>query len=244
MLRRATGPTRDAVEVVASDRRRRRPRLGRPVRRRRTGARSRERAAGRRAGERRRRTASGRCIRPRRTPWPRRCWSCCGPRRGETRLGPLRRGRAVRRGAGRPDRGAGSTRGRVGAGRASRRPARSLADLPASRWSQAEVERALAGAGSPAPVDLVVLDPPRTGAGARVVRAIAAAAAAGGRLRRLRPGRARPRRADLPRARAGGWPSCAAFDCFPQTHHVECVALLTPVGESRVETACRRVKVP
>jgi tRNA/tmRNA/rRNA uracil-C5-methylase (TrmA/RlmC/RlmD family) len=78
-------------------------------------------------------------------------------------------------------------------------------------------------------VDLVVLDPPRAGAGARVVAQIAAC-----------------------RPRAVAYVSCdpasfardvamfadrglrlvavRAFDLFPMTHHVECVGLLTPVG--------------
>ncbi|MGB7979258.1 MAG: TRAM domain-containing protein [Candidatus Nanopelagicales bacterium] len=80
---------------------------------------------------------------------------------------------------------------------------------------------ALAGA------DLVVLDPPRTGAGAEVVAAIAAA---------------RPRAVayvacdpvalarDLATFRAAGMvvAELVALDLFPTTHHVECVAHLIP----------------
>ena len=80
---------------------------------------------------------------------------------------------------------------------------------------------ALAGA------DLVVLDPPRVGAGAEVVRAIAAA---------------RPRAVayvacdpvalarDLATFAVGDYRlvELVAFDLFPSTHHVECVAHLAP----------------
>jgi tRNA/tmRNA/rRNA uracil-C5-methylase (TrmA/RlmC/RlmD family) len=73
--------------------------------------------------------------------------------------------------------------------------------------------------------DLVVLDPPRAGAGASVVRTIA---------------RARPRAVayvtcdpasfgrDVSTFRQLGWRLSAlrAFDAFPMTHHVECVGLL------------------
>ncbi len=76
--------------------------------------------------------------------------------------------------------------------------------------------------------DLVVLDPPRTGAGARVVRkiselaprAIAYVACDPAALAR-----------DLRTFGEAGWKTTniRAFDCFPQTHHVECVALLVKI---------------
>ena len=111
-----------------------------------------------------RRTASGRSIRPRPTPWSRRCWTCCDPAAGRDGLGPVRRRRAVRRGAGRTDRRPGSpwsSRRRSG----WRRPGANLADLPGVEVVAAKVDVALARRRITGPVDLVVLDPPRTGAG-------------------------------------------------------------------------------
>ncbi len=104
---------------------------------------------------------------------------------------------------------------------------RNLADLPAARVVAARVERVLARVLAAEPVELVVLDPPRAGAGGDVVRLLAAA---------------RPRAIGYvacdPAALARdvrvfvdeGWRLAAlrGYDAYPMTHHVECVALLLP----------------
>ncbi len=79
----------------------------------------------------------------------------------------------------------------------------------------------------PKRTDLVVLDPPRTGAGKDVVdaiiarrpRAIAYVACDPAALAR-----------DLRRATTGGYrvSTIRAFDLFPMTHHLEAVAILEP----------------
>ena len=79
-------------------------------------------------------------------------------------------------------------------------------------------------------VDLAVLDPPRSGAGRPVVdricalrpRAVAYVACDPAALAR-----------DLSYAREHGYVArtIRAFDAFPFTHHVECIALLEPVGD-------------
>jgi len=77
--------------------------------------------------------------------------------------------------------------------------------------------------------DMVVLDPPRTGAGKSVVRDIAA----------LRPRAiayvacdpaALARDVAYARDAGYGMRSLRAFDAFPMTHHVECIAILEPLG--------------
>ncbi len=75
------------------------------------------------------------------------------------------------------------------------------------------------------PVDLVVLDPPRSGAGAAVVRSVVAA-----RPRAVAYVACDPAALarDVATFRQEGWrlAELRGYDCFPMTHHVECVALL------------------
>jgi len=99
-----------------------------------------------------------------------------------------------------------------------------------------QVERVLRSL--PHRVDLVVLDPPRTGIGRVVVeavvarrpRAIAYVACDPAALAR-----------DLATAAGLGYRAdpITAYDLFPMTHHVECVAILTPGSATRV-SATRR----
>ena len=101
---------------------------------------------------------------------------------------------------------------------------RNLADLPGAEVVQARVDAALSRRRVTGPVDLVVLDPPRSGAGAKVVRAIAAA-----RPRAIAYVACDPAALarDVATFAEQGWRLAAlrAFDCFPMTQHVECVAL-------------------
>jgi tRNA/tmRNA/rRNA uracil-C5-methylase (TrmA/RlmC/RlmD family) len=103
---------------------------------------------------------------------------------------------------------------------------RNLHDMPWVKIVRGRVDRVMPSE----PVDLVVLDPPRTGAGAKVVQQIAA----------LRP-RAVAYVACDPAALARDVATFAeagyelaglrAFDLFPMTHHIECVASLRPIPE-------------
>jgi tRNA/tmRNA/rRNA uracil-C5-methylase (TrmA/RlmC/RlmD family) len=104
---------------------------------------------------------------------------------------------------------------------------RNLRDLTTVTVLHSDVSRALANPRWRT-VDLVVLDPPRSGAGPAVVvsiiarspRAIAYVACDPAALAR-----------DVRVFRDHGWrlAELRAFDLFPMTHHVECVALLTPL---------------
>ncbi|TQS41305.1 methyltransferase [Cryptosporangium phraense] len=101
---------------------------------------------------------------------------------------------------------------------------RNLRDTPWASVVVGRVDSALSS-GLPEPVDLVVLDPPRSGAGAAVVRAVAS-----------RSPRAIAYVACDPAAFARDVATFAevgyalqrvrAFDAFPMTHHVECVGTL------------------
>jgi len=120
--------------------------------------------------------------------------------------------------------------------RSSRDAARNTADLPAAEVRcESVTPRSLRALG---PLDLVVLDPPREGAGKALIAA----------LTRLEPA---PRRVayvacdpasfarDLEVALEAGWtmPTLRAFDLFPMTEHVELVAFLEPPASRPVEGA-------
>jgi len=114
--------------------------------------------------------------------------------------------------------------------RAVRDADRNVADRPQVEVRQGKVDRALRPlVRQGITADVVVLDPPRTGAGRSVIRDLAA----------LRP-RAVAYVAcdpaalarDLAYAQEAGFTvrSVRAFDAFPMTHHVECVAILEPAA--------------
>ncbi|MGW5054474.1 class I SAM-dependent RNA methyltransferase [Actinokineospora sp. NPDC004072] len=100
-----------------------------------------------------------------------------------------------------------------------------LVDLPAVRVFAGKVEDVLTAESLPAP-DVVVLDPPRKGAGASVVDAIATRTPA--RIVYVACDPAALAR-DIALFARHGYQLTAlrAFDAFPMTHHVESVALLT-----------------
>jgi tRNA/tmRNA/rRNA uracil-C5-methylase (TrmA/RlmC/RlmD family) len=98
-----------------------------------------------------------------------------------------------------------------------------LADLPQVRWSVGRVERLLGSLGSRP--DVVVADPPRRGLGRELVDGIAAHAPA--RVVHVACDPAALAR-DLALFAGRGYrlAELRAFDAFPMTHHMECVALL------------------
>jgi len=111
-----------------------------------------------------------------------------------------------------------SARAAVDDGRAA------LADLPQVGWRVGRVEKVLVGL--PGPPDVVVADPPRKGLGRAVVDALAT----------NRPERvvyvacdpaALARDVAFFAERGYTLTELRAFDAFPMTHHMECVALLT-----------------
>ena len=105
--------------------------------------------------------------------------------------------------------------------------ARARSNVPDARFIAGPMEKHLGSL--PPTADVVVLDPPRKGAGAAVVqriaalhpRAIAYVACDPSALAR-----------DLSTFSLAGYEpvSIEAFDLFPMTHHVECVAILVPGG--------------
>jgi tRNA/tmRNA/rRNA uracil-C5-methylase (TrmA/RlmC/RlmD family) len=101
----------------------------------------------------------------------------------------------------------------------------SLADLRNVTIVQTTVERARLH-GKP---DVIVLDPPRSGAGARVVRMVTEAAPRAIAYVACDPASfAR----DVATFRAAGWrlDALRSFDAFPMTHHIESVGLFVPAG--------------
>ncbi|WP_036571110.1 class I SAM-dependent RNA methyltransferase [Nocardia sp. BMG51109] len=107
--------------------------------------------------------------------------------------------------------------------------AAALRDLPWVDLTAQRVERWLAGRiGSAAP-QVVVLDPPRAGAGKEVVTALTACAPA--RIVHVGCDPASFAR-DIGCYHESGYrvTRLRAFDAFPATHHVECLALLEPLG--------------
>ncbi|NJQ01999.1 class I SAM-dependent RNA methyltransferase [Streptomyces zingiberis] len=104
-----------------------------------------------------------------------------------------------------------------------------LADLDRVRVEQGKVEQVLPRTGI-TEADLVVLDPPRAGAGRRTVADIAALGP-----RRIAYVACDPAALarDLAYFREGGYKvrMLRAFDLFPMTSHVECVAILEPAGK-------------
>ncbi|MFI5619330.1 class I SAM-dependent RNA methyltransferase [Streptomyces sp. NPDC051567] len=102
-----------------------------------------------------------------------------------------------------------------------------LADMPRVRIEQGKVEQILPKTGI-TECDLVVLDPPRAGAGKQTVRHIAGLAA-----RRIAYVACDPAALarDLGYFKENGYKvrTLRVFDLFPMTHHVECVAILEPI---------------
>jgi tRNA/tmRNA/rRNA uracil-C5-methylase (TrmA/RlmC/RlmD family) len=115
--------------------------------------------------------------------------------------------------------------------RASELAGENLADFPQAAVRPGRVDRVLAqGFGSTRGVDLVVLDPPREGAKRAVVQAIADLAPRAIAYVACDPA-ALAR--DVAYFREAGYAltRLRAFDLFPMTHHVECVALLEQAGQ-------------
>ena len=102
--------------------------------------------------------------------------------------------------------------------------AANLADLPQVSVLAERVDRALE---TVAGADLVVLDPPRIGAKRDVVAAVAATSPRAVAYVACDPA-ALARDVSLFAEHGYRLSSLRAFDLFPMTHHVECVALLTP----------------
>ncbi len=95
--------------------------------------------------------------------------------------------------------------------------------------AERSVGNGIADRSAGAALDVVVVDPPRAGAGKAVLIPLTAAAPA--RIVHIGCDPAAFAR-DIGLYRAGGYipTRLRAFDAFPGTHHVECLALLEPIG--------------
>ncbi|MET8828447.1 class I SAM-dependent RNA methyltransferase [Streptomyces sp. NPDC004610] len=106
-----------------------------------------------------------------------------------------------------------------------------LADFDRVRIEQGKVEAVLPRTGI-TEVDLIVLDPPRAGAGRKTVEQVVGLGA-----RRIAYVACDPAALarDLGYFREGGYRVrvLRAFDLFPMTHHLECVVILEPVGKGK-----------
>ena len=104
-----------------------------------------------------------------------------------------------------------------------------LADFERVRIEQGKVDQILPRTGI-TECDLIVLDPPRAGAGKQVVKHLTGLGA-----RRIAYVACDPAALarDLAYFRDGGYRvrTLRAFDLFPMTHHVECVAILEPAAK-------------
>jgi tRNA/tmRNA/rRNA uracil-C5-methylase (TrmA/RlmC/RlmD family) len=119
---------------------------------------------------------------------------------------------------------------------AVRNARQNLSDYPWASVQKADVAQAAGGEGLP-PARLVIADPPRAGLAREVVdylvgaRAAGSGATASGPAERFAYVSCDPATLarDLALLTAGGWhlEDLRAFDAFPMTHHVECIATLT-----------------
>jgi tRNA/tmRNA/rRNA uracil-C5-methylase (TrmA/RlmC/RlmD family) len=102
-------------------------------------------------------------------------------------------------------------------------------------WAWARVHKgdvaALLARGGLPPARLAVADPPRAGLAREVIDYLSAAGNGVGRLAYVSCDPATLAR-DIALFAARGWAldGLRAFDAFPMTHHVECVATLVPAG--------------
>jgi tRNA/tmRNA/rRNA uracil-C5-methylase (TrmA/RlmC/RlmD family) len=102
-------------------------------------------------------------------------------------------------------------------------------NVPGATVLEGDVRAVLSGP-RPEPVDLVVLDPPREGARRAVVEAVAARRPRAVAYVACDPA-ALARDVAIFAEHGYALDRVRAFDLFPMTHHVECVALLRPLEE-------------